>query len=350
MEPPRGGLWPPPIEGRHDIPVIDVSALTAGGPGRSVVAAQIGAACRLHGFFYVVGHGVDPALCARLEALSRAFFALEEAHKLRWRMALGGRAWRGYFPLGGELTSNRPDWKEGLYLGTELPADHPRVRAGTPLHGANLFPDLPGLRETVLAYLAATTRLGHTLMQGIALSLGLPAGYFAERYTGDPLVLFRLFNYPSRPVPQGNGALWGVGEHTDYGLLTILYQDDVGGLQVRTPGPGGPAWVDAPPLPGSFVCNIGDMLERMTGGLYRSTPHRVAINTSGRDRLSFPLFFDPDFDAQVQPIPGLAAAGGADDSATRWDGADVHAWSGTYGDYLLAKVSKVFPQLRRDVL
>jgi isopenicillin N synthase-like dioxygenase len=336
------------------VPVIDVSSLVAGTAGRDHVARQIGAACRLHGFFYVVGHGVDPALCARLESLSREFFAWRQERKLQWRMALGGRAWRGYFPLGDELTSNRPDWKEGLYLGTELAADHPRVQAGTPLHGPNLFPDLPGLRETVLAYMDAVTRLGHQLMQGIALSLGLPAGYFAERYTADPLVLFRLFNYPSRPVPEGNPALWGVGEHTDYGLLTILYQDDVGGLQVKTPvgdGTAGTVWADAPPVPGSFVCNIGDMLDRMTGGVYRSTPHRVAINTSGRDRLSFPLFFDPGFDAQVQPIPDLVSAvGAADDSATRWDGANVHAWTGTYGDYLLAKVSKVFPQLRREVL
>ncbi len=149
-------------------------------------------------------------------------------------MELGGRAWRGYFPLGGELTSNRPDWKEGLYLGSELDAEHPEVRAGTPLHGANLFPEVPGLRETLLEYLDATTRVGHWLMEGIALGLGLEADYFAARYTGDPLILFRLFNYPSQPVPEGLDVQWGVGEHTDYGLLTLLHQDAIGGLQVRT--------------------------------------------------------------------------------------------------------------------
>jgi polar amino acid transport system ATP-binding protein len=329
----------------ESLPVINISALVAGGPGREQAAAQIGAACRAHGFFYVTGHGVDPALVQRLDDLSRRFFALDEPTKMRWRMALGGRAWRGYFPLGGELTSGRPDWKEGLYLGTELPADHPLVRAGTPVHGPNLFPDIDGFRATVLAYIDAVTRLGHLLMQGIALSLGLPAAYFAERYTADPLILFRIFNYPTQPVPEGMDVHWGVGEHTDYGLLTILRQDDVGGLQVRTPG----GWIEAPPVAQSFVCNIGDMLDRMTGGLYKSTPHRVTRNTSGRDRLSFPLFFDPNFEARVRRIEGLDSAA-TDDSAERWDRANVHAFSGRYGDYLLAKVSKVFPQLRDEVL
>ncbi|WP_418117602.1 isopenicillin N synthase family dioxygenase [Variovorax sp. 350MFTsu5.1] len=328
------------------LPLIDVSALVAGTAGRDAVAAQIGAACRAHGFFYVTGHGVDPALVKRLEELSHRFFELPEETKMRWRMALGGRAWRGYFPLGGELTSGRPDWKEGLYLGTELPATHPLVQAKTPVHGPNLFPEVPGFRETILDYMAAVTQLGHRLMEGIALSLGLEAGYFAKRYTADPLILFRLFNYPSQPVPEGLDVQWGVGEHTDYGLLTILHQDHIGGLAVHTPG----GWIDAPPVAGSFVCNIGDMLDRMTGGLYKSTPHRVKRNTSGHDRLSFPLFFDPNFEARVQRIEGLAGAEARDDSAERWDRANVHAFSGRYGDYLLAKVSKVFPQLRDEVL
>jgi polar amino acid transport system ATP-binding protein len=328
------------------LPLIDVSALVAGNAARDAVAAQIGAACRAHGFFYVTGHGVDPALVKRLEELSHRFFELPEETKMRWRMALGGRAWRGYFPLGGELTSGRPDWKEGLYLGTELPATHPLVQAKTPVHGPNLFPEVPGFRETILDYMQAVTQLGHRLMEGIALSLGLDAGYFAKRYTADPLILFRLFNYPTQSVPEGLDVQWGVGEHTDYGLLTILHQDHIGGLAVHTPG----GWIDAPPVAGSFVCNIGDMLDRMTGGLYKSTPHRVKRNTSGHDRLSFPLFFDPNFEARVQRIEGLAGAEARDDSAERWDRANVHAFSGRYGDYLLAKVSKVFPQLRDEVL
>ena len=328
------------------VPIIDVSALVKDGPGRTAVAEQIGSACRAHGFFYAVGHGVDEALIERLERASRAFFALDHDTKMRWRMALGGRAWRGYFPAGGELTSGAPDWKEGLYLGSELADDHPLVRARTPLHGRNLYPDVPELRASILGTIAALTQLGHALMRGIALSLGLEESYFADRYTGDPLILFRIFNYPSQasPSPPPNtGVRWGVGEHTDYGLLTILHQDDVGGLEIKTRA----GWIQAPPVPGSFVCNLGDMLDRMSGGLYRSTPHRVALNTSGRDRLSLTLFFDPSFEARVQRLPGASAK---DDSDSRWDHANVHAFEGTYGDYLLAKVSKVFPELRREVL
>jgi isopenicillin N synthase-like dioxygenase len=310
-------------------------------PSATLRAGQIRDACRRAGFFYIVGHGVDEALQARLELLSRRFFAEPLEKKLAIRMELGGQAWRGYFPVRGELTRGKPDLKEGLYFGAELPDDHPRVAAGTPLHGRNLFPDIPGFRETVLDYISTMTRLGHALMQGFGLSLGLDASYFDERYTRDPLVLFRIFNYPASE-PAAEEPEWGVGEHTDYGLLTILKQDDVGGLQVK--GPSG--WIDAPPIPGAFVCNIGDMLDRMTGGFYRSTPHRV-LNPSGRARLSFPFFFDPGFDAEVQPIrPGAVVA---DDKAERWDGASVHEFSGTYGDYILAKVSKVFPELRRKV-
>jgi polar amino acid transport system ATP-binding protein len=327
------------------VPLIDVSALVAGAPGRAAVAARIGQACRAAGFFYVTGHGVERAVVDGLVAAGRRFFALDESTKMQWRMSRGGRAWRGYFAAGGELTSGRPDWKEGLYLGAELPADEPRVRARTPLHGPNLFPSLPGFREAVLSYLEALTRLGHRLLEGIALSLDLEASYFADRYTADPLILFRMFNYPSRSVPAGD-AQWGVGEHSDYGLLTILWQDDVGGLQVKT----GAGWVDAPPVADSFVCNIGDMLDRMTGGRYRSTPHRVLLNTSGRDRLSMPFFFDPNFEARVRPISGVTASAAAQDRAARWDGANIHAFDGTYGDYLLGKVSQVFPELRREVL
>ena len=120
------------------------------------------------------------------------------------------------------------------------------------------------------------------------------------------------------------------------------------GLQVRTPQ----GWIDAPPLPGTLVCNIGDMLDRLTGGLYRSTPHRV-LNASGRQRYSFPLFFDPDFSAKVTPLPQharLDASQVAADRADRWDGNSVLApFDGTYGDYLLGKVGKVFPQLQARV-
>lgn len=326
-----------------NLPVIDLSL------SQSQIASDISAACRAHGFFYVTNHAVPQALISKLDTLSRRFFALPEEEKLRWRMSQGGRAWRGYFVTGGELTSGRADWKEGLYLGQELPESDPRVQAGLPMHGRNLLPAGPGLEEfgaTILDYMEAVTQLGHKLMEGVALSLDLASDYFHARYTADPLVLFRIFNYPSRPPANADEVPWGVGEHTDYGLLTLLYQDETGGLQVKTKD----GWIDATPLPGSFVINIGDMLDRMTGGRYRSTPHRVLRNTTPRDRISFPLFFDPNFEARVQRIEGLAGEPPEDDSATRWDKANIHAFHGRYGDYLLNKVGKVFPQLMEEVL
>ena len=332
------------------LPVIDVAALRSTGAARGDVARQLDAACRDVGFFYVVGHAVDDGLQRRLEALSREFFGLPEDEKSRIAMAGGGRAWRGWFPVGGELTSGRPDRKEGIYFGAELTRDHPRVAAGVPLHGPNLFPARPpGLRDAVLAYMAAMTELGHLLASAIARGLGLPDDWFATHLTADPTVLFRIFHYPAAPdaghgdEPAGERA-WGVAEHTDYGLLTILRQDDTGGLEVRTPT----AWTDAPPVPGSFVCNLGDMLERMTGGLYRSTPHRV--HNAGRvGRVSFAFFFDPSWDAEVSPLP-LDRPQARAPAASRWDGANVHELGGTYGDYLLGKVAKVFPDLGARVL
>lgn len=327
-----------------NIPVIDIGALVSGTEGRHQVAADIGQACREYGFFYIVAHGVSEYLQHRLEELSRNFFAQDIEAKLQISMSRGGRAWRGYFPVGGELTSGKPDLKEGIYFGAELEPDHPLVKAGTPMHGPNLFPpDMPEFRAIVLEYLAAMTRLGHRLMAGIALSLGLEECYFAERYTSDPLILFRIFNYPPTPASAASESIQGVGEHTDYGLLTILRQDMSGGLEVKIKS----RWVPAPPVPNSFVCNIGDMLDRMTAGHYLSTPHRVR-NLADHNRLSFPFFFDPNFRSEVKPIKIDERL--RDNKNERWDGASVHEFRGTYGDYLVSKVSKVFPQLQRQVL
>ncbi len=333
----------PGSDGSAALPVIDVGPLTGPAPAsaRAGVAGQIQDACRERGFFYVTGHGVPAGLVDQLAEASADFFALPLADKLEIAMERGGRAWRGFFPVGAELTSGRPDLKEGLYFGAELPADDPRVLAGLPLHGGNLFPrQVPRLRPLVLAYLDALTSPGQAVLAGVALSLSLDAGYFATGYAADPTILFRIFHYPPSS-PQARD--WGVGEHTDYGLVTLLAQDDSGGLQIAAPE----GWIDAPPIPGTLVCNIGDMLDRLTGGWYRSTPHRVR-NLSGQGRLSFPFFLDPAFAAEVPPLPGRAAAG--DDGRPRWDGQDLRAFTGTYGDYLLSKVSRVFPQLRRDTL
>lgn len=330
----------------RSIPVIDVTALVSNSGGdENAVAMRIRDACCAHGFFYIVGHGVSIELQQRLEDLSREFFALDLETKMKIRMELGGRAWRGYFPVGVEYTSGKPDKKEGIYFGSELSASHPKVRANVPMHGANLFPEIPRFKETVLEYLDSMVELSHAVMRGIALSLGLEGSYFRDRYTDDPLILFRIFHYPHVEVQATRAAEqeWSVGEHTDYGILTILRQDTVAGLQVRSKS----QWIDAPPIPNSFICNIGDMLDRMTGGFYRSTPHRV-LNISGQSRMSFPFFFDPNVDVEVKAIDPNNTI--QDDKSSRWDRASVHEFSGTYGDYVLKKVSKVFPQLSKETL
>src|SRR5690349_18258900 len=150
-------------------------------------------------------------------------------------MARGGRAWRGYFPVGGELTSGKPDLKQGLYFGEELDENDERVAKGLALHGRNLFPaDIPELKSAVLGFMEEATQAAHAIMEGVALSLGLDAQYFRRTYTSRPTLLFRVFEYPASAgdASEGeNGEQWGVGEHTDYGLLTLLAQDDKGGLQ-----------------------------------------------------------------------------------------------------------------------
>jgi isopenicillin N synthase-like dioxygenase len=300
------------------VPVIDVAPLLGDGSDRDVraVAEAIDVACRDTGFFVISGHGIDLQLRRDLDDAAREFFELPDETKAQIAMSRAGLAWRGWFPVGGELTSGRPDLKEGIYFGQEHEADHPGVRGGRAMHGPNLFPTHPArMRPLVLDYISALTKLGQQVLEAIALGLDHPRDWFRINLTADPVVLFRIFHYP----PSTAGADdWGVAEHTDYGLLTLLGQDGNAGLQVRSTD----GWVDVPPDTDTFVCNIGDMLERLTGGRYRSTAHRVR-NDSGAERLSFPFFLDPSWDAIV---PGFDR---------------------TYGDYLTEKVSKVFPELAK---
>lgn len=292
------------------LPVIDLSPLESGGPWRDHVAAQIDWAASELGFFYVTGHGVEQGIIDSMLQFSQSFFRMREESKLRIHVSRGGRALRGYFPVGGELTAGHPDLREGLYFGEEHPEDDERVRAGVPLHGRNLFPELPGFRESTLEYMQALTGLGHRLMSAIGRGLRRGDTYFVDRYTGQPTTLFRIFNYP--PAADAACRKWGVEEHTDYGLITLVYQDEVGGLQVKH----GSSWIDVPPVPGSFVVTVGDILEQLTGGRYASAVHRV-INHPQRSRVSMPFFFDPHFDAPLST-------------------------AGTYGDYLLGRFAKIY--------
>ncbi len=283
----------------EQVPLVDIGPFRRGDAGeRHRVARTIGEACRNIGFFYLVGHGVPDELVEHAFAEAKRFFDLPAEVKARISIDRSS-CHRGYFALGGENLDPEKqtaagDLKEGLKIGRDLALDHPLVVAGTPLHGPNQWPDdLPGWRETMEAYYGALSEAGRAVMHAFALALDLEESFFDDKLTG-PMATAGPLHYPpqsGRITEQRIGA----GAHTDFGCLTLLAQDDAGGLQVRNSAG---TWIEAPPVPGAFVVNIGDMMARWTNDNFASTLHRV-INASGRERYSIPFFFDPDFDADL---------------------------------------------------
>jgi isopenicillin N synthase-like dioxygenase len=281
------------------IPVIDFADFLHGtAEQRKAIALRIGEACRNIGFFYLKQHDVPQSLTDSVFAEASRFFALP-AERKREIAIEKSPCHRGYFALGGENLDPKKqtetgDLKEGLKIGRDLGLDHPLVSAGTPLHGPNQWPsDLPGWRETMQRYYDALVVLGREIMHAFALALEMPEGYFDRWLTG-PMATLGPLHYPPQRGHITTARI-GAGAHTDFGCLTIVAQDKVGGLQVRNSAG---VWIDAPYIDGSFLVNIGDMMERWTNGVFSSTLHRV-INTSGKDRYSLPFFFDPDFDADL---------------------------------------------------
>ena len=285
------------------VPVIDLESFLAGTQEeRTQVARRIGEACRNIGFFYIVNHGVPAELRAAVFAEAKRFFDSPLERKLEIDIERSA-CHRGYFKLGGEnldpaKQKQGGDLKEGIKIGRDLPPDHPLVAAGTPLHGPNQWPSgLPGFQETLQSYFDRLNDLGRQLMRAFALALELPEDHF-ERDLDLPMATVGPLHYPPQ---QGriSEARIGAGAHTDFGCLTILAQDEAGGLQVRNAAG---QWIDAPFIADSFVVNIGDMMARWTNDIFASTQHRV-INRSGGERYSIPFFFDPDHDADVSCLP-----------------------------------------------
>lgn len=289
------------------LPVIDVSGLTsADARDRKAVAAQLRAACLDKGFFYISNHGVPEALVEQVFAQAAAFFALPAEQKATVDKSKS-KANRGYEPLQGQTleAGAPPDLKEGFYIGPEHGADHPTVVAGRFNHGANQWPSQPAsFRAVMLAYLDVMLALSERMMRGIALSLDLPEDYFAA-YCADAMANIRLLHYPPQPAKAAPGQK-GAGAHTDFGGLTLLRQDDVGGLQVWDRATDG--WIHADPLPETYVVNLGDMIARWTNDRYRSTVHRV-VNASGRERYSVPFFYSGNSAHEVACIPTCLGPG-----------------------------------------
>lgn len=279
------------------IPILDIAGLQSPEPAhRSAVARRIGAACRDIGFFAITGHGVAPERIADTFAAAAQFFAQPLEAKQRLAIGVHGHN-RGYVALGTESLDEKaqPDLKEAFNLIWTDGATRP----------PNVWPELPGWRERVQACFDELYAVGRRLHAAFALDLGLPEDFFADK-VDRPQATLRMLRYPAAFAGDAPAGQAGAGTHTDYGNVTLLATDGVAGLQVQRRGGG---WIDVPPLPGAFVCNIGDCLMRWSNDVYVSTPHRVL--PPRRERYSIAFFLDPNPDALVSALPGCVPPGEA---------------------------------------
>ncbi len=278
------------------IPIIDIGGLIAGeGHALDSVARAIYAACTEIGFFYIANHGVPEATIATLVDEAKTFFHLPADVKNR---AAINRYHRGFSALGDAVMygAARPDYKEFFTMGLELPESDPDVAAGEPLRGPNNWPaEQPSLKPAMTAYYDAMAKCGAALLGAVAVSLGQSADFFRARYA-KRLQRTQLIYYPPQPAALGADQ-FGVADHTDFGCVTLLWQDDIGGLEVLSRDGG---WIQATPIPGTLGINVGDLLGRWTNDRYVSTRHRVT-NRSGKERFSIATFYDPSFKAVVDP-------------------------------------------------
>ncbi|HBZ8272997.1 isopenicillin N synthase family dioxygenase [Klebsiella pneumoniae] len=319
-----------------ELPTIDIRDLAGDDLARrQAVADAIGRAAREVGFFYITGHGIDPALIAGVREAAKQIFALPMEEKMNYYIG-HSKSHKGYVPEGEEIYgSGKPDHKEAFDIGFQAADDHPLVLAGTPPIGANEWPDLPDFRARVLAYYDAVFALGHRLFDAFALALGLPEGYFKPMVTCPPAKL-RLIHYPFDASVED---VPGIGAHTDYECFTLLLADQPG-LEVLNEES---VWIDAPPVKNAageeaFVINIGDMLEVLSAGTFVATAHRV--RKVPQERYSFPLFFACDYHTLIRPLPTFLAAGEAGEYQELSIG--EHMWSQalqTYR-YLREKVNR----------
>ncbi|MFL2001842.1 isopenicillin N synthase family dioxygenase [Microbacterium sp. A1-JK] len=318
-----------------NLPVLDLSLLDQGPDAATRFRNELRAATHDVGFFYLVGTGVTPELEARLNRVAREFFELPEADKLAIENVKSPH-FRGYTRIGGERTQGKVDWREQIDVGPERAAIETPGPDYERLTGPNLWPDAqPELREVVSEWHDRLTGIARKLLRAWALALGADEEYF-DRHFGDPSTLIKIVRYPGKddPTPQQ-----GVGAHKDSGVLTLLWvEPGKGGLQVQRDG----QWVDAPPVPGSFVVNIGELLEYATQGYLIATNHRVISPRYPDDRISVPFFFNPALDARLPiielPAELAAVARGVTEDPTN----PIHA---TYGENALKSRLRAHPDV-----
>lgn len=303
------------------IPVIDIMPLRDGSDPAGVTSA-LHAASRGLGFIYITGHGIPDRLIEEARRAAYGFFRSSADEKDRVRVSNSHRGWIG---TGGAKMQDdaKPDLKESFIWGWEPTEGEPSD--GHPLRGENRWPAAqPGFQEHAMAYFAAAHEVAHHLMRGFALGLSLEEDFFLKTAVR-PLSRASYVYYPAQPEEMGMDQ-YGVGPHTDFGVLTVLCQDDVGGLQIQDAQGD---WIEAPPIPGSLVVNVGDLLGRWTAGAYKSTPHRV-VNSSGRERMSLVLAYDPNPETMIDPREVFTG---------EVQGAEAPI---TCGDYLIWRFGKAF--------
>jgi len=325
------------------LPIVDLSLVT----NERVIGQSLHEACTTFGFFYLVGHGIPATLRQSVLEQGRTFFEAETADK-ESISAENSHSFRGYQRLKVNQTNGQQDLHEGLDIFSE--STRGQVEGVPSNHGRNQWPDetqFPNFQSTVEDYASRMQHVGDRLMRACALGLELgDANYFAP-YFEDPFWNMRLVYYPQRQgptLPQDKEALdgggLGVGEHTDYGIFTMILAEEEHShntLQVRLPHSS--EWVYVQPLPGAMICNVADMLATWTNGIYKSTPHRVLPPLHTKGRVSVPFFYDPSYDAVVRPIPELVQRS-PQQSASSSSSSNFAPIC--YGDHLYAKTSRNF--------
>ncbi|WP_186371955.1 isopenicillin N synthase family dioxygenase [Yersinia alsatica] len=279
----------------NTLPLLDLSLLNGSDTEHQTFLSALRHAARDIGFFYLTGHGIDPALLKQIQILSREFFALPDEEKLAVAMVRSPH-FRGYNRAASELTRGQPDWREQFDIGAErtpLPQT-PGAPSWARLQGPNQWPEgLPELKPALLQWQREMTGMALRLLRAFALALNLDENAFDELYGDKPNEHIKLIRYPGRETTQSGQ---GVGAHKDSGFLSFLLQDQQRGLQVEVEEG---RWIDAVPQDGTFVVNIGELLELASNGYLRATVHRVETPPPGADRLSIAFFLGARLDAVV---------------------------------------------------